>query len=57
MEFRLEKALQAPSELDRCIRLEKLCGLKKKFTSIGPPNAKLSTSKDFQSTKTWGGNE
>ena len=49
--FRVEKASQAPSELDRCIRLEKLCNFKKKITSIGPPIVKLSTSKVSNITK------
>ena len=43
----VEKAPQAPSDLDHGICLEKLCGLKKKFTSIGHTNIELLPSECY----------
>ena len=47
IKLRVQKAPQAPSDLDHRIRLEMLCSLKKNNTSIGPPTSKLSHFKDF----------
>lgn len=47
VKLRVQKAHQAPLELDHRIPLEKLCSLKKKNTSIGPPSTKLSHFKNF----------
>ena len=47
VKLRVQKAPQAPLDLDHRIRLEKLCSLKKQNTSIGPPSTKLSHFKDF----------